>query len=106
MGRTRTRGAVHEAGAALERRSAARRLRGRSLKLARHCLKAFFMFTLLGRGRMAQSELPAYFERVPCYREYNERFFRVAPRALAQMITGELLRAGVIAERDGNVIPT
>ena len=76
------------------------------LKLARHCLKAFFMFALLGRGRMAASDLPGYFERVPCYREYNEAFFGLAPHALAELITGELLRAGVIAQRDGDVIPT
>lgn len=79
---------------------------GDPLKLARHCVKSFFMFALLARGRMAASELPAYFERVPCYREYNEAFFGLAPRALAALITGELLRAGVIAQRDGDVIPT
>lgn len=75
------------------------------LKLARHCLKAFFMFALLGRRRMAASALPAYFERVPCYREYNKAFFGLTPRALAEMITGELLRAGVITQRDGALIP-
>lgn len=76
------------------------------LKLARHCLKAFFMFALLGRGRMAASDLAGYFERVPCYRDYNEAFFGLAPHALAELITGELLRAGVIAQRDADVIPT
>jgi glyoxylase-like metal-dependent hydrolase (beta-lactamase superfamily II) len=75
------------------------------LKLARHCLKAFFMFALLARGRIARSELPVYFERVPCYREYNARFFQLAPAALAEKITGELARAGVIAEREGELAP-
>ena len=75
------------------------------LKLARHCLKAFFMFALLARKRMPAEELPGYFGRVPCYREYNERFFTLSPAALADMIAGELLRAGVIVERDGDVMP-
>jgi glyoxylase-like metal-dependent hydrolase (beta-lactamase superfamily II) len=75
------------------------------LKLARHCLKAFFMFALLARGRIVYSELPAYFERVPCYREYNERFFRLTPRALADKLVGELLRAGAIREREGAIVP-
>jgi glyoxylase-like metal-dependent hydrolase (beta-lactamase superfamily II) len=75
------------------------------LKLARHCLKAFFMFALLARGRFAYSELPAYFERVACYREYNERFFRLTPRVLADKLVGELLRAGAIKERDGELVP-
>ena len=75
------------------------------LKLARHCLKAFFMFSLLGRGRLARKDLGAYFERVPCYREYNARFFNLAPEALAEMLTGELVRAGVVVVRDGDLVP-
>jgi glyoxylase-like metal-dependent hydrolase (beta-lactamase superfamily II) len=78
---------------------------GDPLKLARHCLKAFFMFALLGRGRLACKELPSYFERIPCYREYNARFFQLAPGALAEKITGELVRAGVIAQRQGKLFP-
>ena len=96
-----------EVGAALER--AFQRLDAYAadpLKLARHCVKAFFMFALLARGRIACSELPAYFGRVPCYREYNERFFRLDPRELADRITGELLRSGAIEERDGELVPT
>jgi glyoxylase-like metal-dependent hydrolase (beta-lactamase superfamily II) len=76
------------------------------LKLARHCLKSFFVFALLARGRIARTALAEYFERVPCYREYNDRFFRVTPAALAEKLAGELLLAGVIAERDGQFVPT
>jgi glyoxylase-like metal-dependent hydrolase (beta-lactamase superfamily II) len=74
-------------------------------RLARHCLKAFFVFALLAHGRMAASALPAYFARVPCYREYNATFFRLEPRELAGMIAGELARAGAIVERRGYVTP-
>jgi len=78
---------------------------GDPLKLARHCLKAFFMFTLLGRGRFACKELPSYFERIPCYREYNARFFHLAPGELAEKITGELVRSGVITQSEGELVP-
>ncbi len=75
------------------------------LKLARHCLKSFFMFALLARGVLARAELPVYFEQVPCYREYNSQFFRLAPGALADKLVGELLRGGAITERDGTIVP-
>jgi glyoxylase-like metal-dependent hydrolase (beta-lactamase superfamily II) len=75
------------------------------LKLARHCLKAFFVFALLARGRIARGALPAYFERVPCYGEYDERFSRLGPHALADELMRELERGGVIEERDGDVVP-
>ena len=75
------------------------------LKLARHCLKSFFVFALLARGSIAVARLPAYFERIACYREYNERFFRMVPAALAEKLVGELMRAGVVAERHGLLVP-
>lgn len=75
------------------------------LKLARHCLKSFFMFALLARGGLTRRELPAYFEQVPCYREYNSRFFRLASGALADKLVGELLRGGAVEERDGEIVP-
>ena len=96
-----------DAGAALAR--AFRRLDAYAadpVKLARHCLKALFMFTLLGRGRMAVGTLPEYFDRVDCYREYNARFFGLSPGALAESITGDLLRARAIEQRSGDLVPT
>jgi glyoxylase-like metal-dependent hydrolase (beta-lactamase superfamily II) len=75
------------------------------LKLARHCVKAFFMFALLARGRIARTELAAYFERIPCYREYNARFFGLAPGVLAANLVEELLRSGAITESDGELAP-
>lgn len=75
------------------------------VKLARHCLKSFLMFSLLARGRMPTGELPAYFGHVPCYGEYNARYFRLPTQELAKLIAGELLRAGAIAERDGALAP-
>jgi glyoxylase-like metal-dependent hydrolase (beta-lactamase superfamily II) len=75
------------------------------LKLARHCLKSFFMFALLARGTMARAALPEYFETIACYREYNAQFFRVGPGALADTLVGELVRAGAVVERAGILAP-
>lgn len=61
---------------------------------------------LLARGRIAAADLPAYFERVPCYREYNARFFRLPAEALAAMVADDLLRSGAIVKRDGVFIPS
>lgn len=76
------------------------------IRLARHCLKSFFVFALLARSRIAASDLPAYFKRVPCYREYNARFFRLPAEALAAMVADDLLRSGAIVKRDGVLIPS
>jgi glyoxylase-like metal-dependent hydrolase (beta-lactamase superfamily II) len=95
-----------EVGAALER--SFQRLAAYAadpVKLARHCLKSLFMFALLARGSMRRADLPEYFERVACYREYNAKFFRMTPGALAEMLTGELLRSGAIVESAGRLEP-
>jgi glyoxylase-like metal-dependent hydrolase (beta-lactamase superfamily II) len=75
-----------------------------TLKLARHCLKSFLVFALLARGGVTRKDLPAYFERIPCYREYNTRFFRLAPVVLAENLVGELLRSGAVAEHEGRLV--
>lgn len=75
------------------------------LKLARHCLKSFFVFALLARGCITAAELPAYFKRVECYRDYNARFFRLPPGILAELVVGELERSGAIIRRGGEFAP-
>jgi glyoxylase-like metal-dependent hydrolase (beta-lactamase superfamily II) len=75
------------------------------LKLARHCLKSLFMFALLARGGMARAGLAEYFERIDCYREYDARFFRMGPGALADSLVGELMRSAVLIEHDGRLVP-
>jgi hypothetical protein len=70
-----------------------------------HRLKWFFVFALLARDSIAHKELPVYFERVPCYRNYNKKVFRLTPVALAERLLDDLLRAGVIAQREGELVP-
>jgi len=74
-------------------------------KNARHVAKVMFVYALLDKGSMPVAEVPAYLERVACYRQLSERFLGLAPRPLADWMLGELLRAGVVAERDALLRP-
>jgi glyoxylase-like metal-dependent hydrolase (beta-lactamase superfamily II) len=72
-----------------------------SLRVARHALKALLTFTLLDRRRLPLAELPAYLDRVGIYRDLNALFFRRSATELAEMLVGELERAGA-ARREGD----
>ena len=72
-----------------------------SLRIARHVLKALLTFALLDKQRILLADLPAYVERVGVYRDFNARFFHLAPSALADYLVGELERVGA-ARRDGD----
>ena len=76
-----------------------------SLRTARHVLKAILTFAVLDKQRMPMAELPAYLDRVGIYREFNARFFRVAPAELAERLVGELERAGAVRREDGWLRP-
>jgi len=95
-----------EVGAALERafsRTAA--LEANSLRVARHALKALLVFTLLDKRRLPLAELPAYMERVGVYRRFNALFFRLPPASLAELLIGELERAGAVRREAGWLVP-
>jgi glyoxylase-like metal-dependent hydrolase (beta-lactamase superfamily II) len=88
-------------GAALERafsRTAA--FETDSVRVARHALKALLMFALLDKQRMRIADLPDYFARVGVYRDFNARYFRLSPSALAELLVGELERSRA-AHREG-----
>ncbi len=95
-----------DVGAALER--AMRRIEAFEadhLRMARHALKVVFTFCLLDRQRMPRSEVPAHFERVGLYRDFNAKFFRLPPARLAELLLGELERAGAVRDDDGILVP-
>ncbi len=75
------------------------------LRMARHLLKALLMFTLLDRERLALAALPAYLESVGIYRDFNRRFFRLPPDALAAKLVGDLEKVGAARCADGWLIP-
>jgi len=72
-----------------------------SLRVARHALKVVLTFALLDQRRLSLAEMPAYVERVEIYRQFNQQFFRLAPRALAEMLIAELERAGAVRREAG-----
>jgi len=73
---------------------------------ARHVAKVLFVFALLERGSMRAEEVPAYLASVPCYGELSGRFLGLEPPALADLILGDLARAGALSVRDGIVRPS
>lgn len=72
-----------------------------SLRVARYALKALLSFALLDQKRMLLATMPAYVERVQIYRDFNRRFFQLAPDALAAMLIGELEQAGAVRREGG-----
>jgi glyoxylase-like metal-dependent hydrolase (beta-lactamase superfamily II) len=72
-------------------------------RMARHALKALLAFTLLDRRRLLLADLPDYVDRIGVYREFNARFFRLAPAALAAWLVSELEKSGAV-RRDGEFL--
>jgi glyoxylase-like metal-dependent hydrolase (beta-lactamase superfamily II) len=75
------------------------------MRLVRHALKVLLTFTLLDRQRMPLAELPAFVDRVPIFRDFNARYFRLPPDVLAQRLVGELERAHAARRNDGDLVP-
>jgi glyoxylase-like metal-dependent hydrolase (beta-lactamase superfamily II) len=95
-----------DVGAALERafaRTAA--FEADPLRVARHALKVVLTFALLDQRRLPLSGLPAYVDRVGIYRDFNARFFRLSPHALAERLVAELEKAHAARREDGWLVP-
>jgi glyoxylase-like metal-dependent hydrolase (beta-lactamase superfamily II) len=76
------------------------------LRMARHVLKVMFVFSLLDRQCLPLSRVPEYLAMVPLYADFNARYFQLNDAALAEMIVGELERAGAVTKVDGYLLPT
>jgi len=76
-----------------------------SERMARHALKVLLTFALLARRQMRLADLPAYVDRVPIYRDFNARFFRLAPAELAATLVGDLERVGAVRRSEGLLTP-
>jgi len=74
------------------------------LRMARHVLKVMFVFSLLDRQRLLLSRIPEYLATVPLYAEFNARYFQLSEAALADLIVGELERAGAVTKSNGYLI--
>ncbi len=76
------------------------------LRMARHVLKVMFVFSLLDRQRLPLGRVPEYLATVPLYADFNARYFQLNEVALAELIVGELERAGAVKKSNGNLIAT
>ena len=61
-------------------------------------------FTLLDRERMPLAGLPDYVARIPLFAEFNARYLRRTPEALAQWLVEELCRVGAARVEDGMLV--
>lgn len=73
-------------------------------RMAKSALKALFTFTLLEKGRMPRAGIGDHFAQVALFRDVSQRFFGKEPAAVAAQVIDELLRAGVLAEEDGDIV--
>ena len=76
-----------------------------SVRVAWHAVRVVLAFALLDHGRMALATLPDYVARVGFYRDFNERYFRLAPAALAERLAGDLEARRAARRVDGNLVP-
>ena len=74
------------------------------LRMARHVLKVMFVFSLLDRQRLPLGRIPEYLATVPLYADFNARYFQLSEVALADLIVGELERAGAVKKVNGYLI--
>ena len=74
------------------------------LRMARHVLKVMFVFSLLDRQRLPLSRIREYLATVPLYADFNARYFQLNDAALAELIVGDLERAGAVKRSNGCLI--
>lgn len=73
-------------------------------RMARHALKVNLTYGLLTGRTLALRELPAYLERVGLFRDLNAAVLRLAPQVLADLLVGELTRAGAVRIDGGRLV--
>lgn len=73
-------------------------------RMAKSAMKALFTFTLLEKRRMPRAGIGDYFGQVAIFRDVSRNFFHKEPAAVAAQVIDELLKAGVLAEEDGDIV--
>ena len=84
------RGALARASAKLEAFAAD------DLKIAKSVVKAMFIYSMMWRGEMALTDVPAYVSRIGVHRDYNAQFFKLSDEAYAEWLVSEAVRAGKV----------
>ena len=49
--------------------------------------------------------MAGYVARVGLYRDFNAMFLQMTPQALADVLVGDLVRAGAVRREEGFVVP-
>jgi glyoxylase-like metal-dependent hydrolase (beta-lactamase superfamily II) len=75
------------------------------LRMVRHVLKVMFIFSLMDRRRLPESEVDAYLESVPLYGDFNRKYLMLDGASLAKLVVGDLERSGAVSRQDGFLIP-
>jgi glyoxylase-like metal-dependent hydrolase (beta-lactamase superfamily II) len=68
---------------------------------ARTVMKIMFVFSLLDRESMAESEVASYLAAVPCHQRLQQEFLRQPFESLAAWLVDDLVRSGAVTRRDG-----
>jgi glyoxylase-like metal-dependent hydrolase (beta-lactamase superfamily II) len=74
-------------------------------RLARHALKVVLVFALLDQERLPLASMPDYVARIGIYRDFNARFFGLAPASLAEQLIADLERSGAVRRESGYLMP-
>ena len=74
------------------------------MRIAKNVVKGMFIYSMMWRGGMPVSELPAYVARIGVHRDYNAQFFRMSDEAFADWLLGEAVRAGKVRLDDGQIV--
>ena len=76
------------------------------LRMARNAMKALFIYKLLELGCVPADGMAALLDAIPYFHDVFPRLEHASVGAMADWLREELLRAGVIALQDGDLMPT
>lgn len=76
------------------------------VKHARHVVKVMLVFNLLDRGSLRLDSLANYLQKIPVFRDMNERFIHCEYAQLAERTLDDLMRSGAVKVDGAVVRPT
>ena len=76
------------------------------VKAARNVAKSLFVFSLLDKQTMPVSSLESYIAKVPVFKQLDDAFLHMGLDAIAAMLKTELLAAGAVVLRGGELSAT
>jgi glyoxylase-like metal-dependent hydrolase (beta-lactamase superfamily II) len=75
------------------------------LRMVRNAIKVCFTFLLLAKRSLPLAGVADLMRSVPFFHEINRRYFALEDEAFAAWLVQELLKAGAIEVREGQVVP-